>query len=55
MKFNLEESLTIAENLIAAIIHQENGEKNKVLILKLEATLKCFQHHIKTLTVRSLQ
>lgn len=46
MNYTLEESLTIAENLISAI----KTCKDKDLILKLEATLMCFQFRIKTLS-----
>lgn len=50
MNFNLEDSMVIAENLIRAIEAQEKGEMNENLLLKLEATLMCFQHHIKSLS-----
>lgn len=54
MNFNLEDSLQIAENLIRTIEAQENNG-NEEMLLKLEATLKCFQHHILTLTRGVLQ
>jgi len=47
MNYDLENSLVIAEMLIAAI---EKGTESDEMLLKLEATLKCFQFHIKTLT-----
>lgn len=47
MKFTLEESLTIMENLIKVI--KSNADKNEELVLRLEATLKCFQHHVRSL------
>lgn len=53
MNFNLEDAMTITENLIRAIEKQENGEQNEEMMLKLEATLMCFQHHIKNLMKRS--
>ena len=50
MNYTLDQALDTAANLIRAIESQENGEQNETLILKLEATLMCFQHHINQLT-----
>jgi len=45
MNYTLEESLTIANNLIKAF----NRSTDKNIQLKLEAMIKCFQYHIKSL------
>lgn len=47
MNFSLEESLDYAEQIIKCI---ERNEEDEEMLLKLEATLMCFQFHIKTLT-----
>jgi hypothetical protein len=47
MSFSLEESLDYAEQIIKCI---ERNEEDEEMLLKLEATLMCFQFHIKTLT-----
>lgn len=49
MNYTLDKALETAENIIRAIESQEKGEQNEELILKLEATLMCFQFHINTL------
>jgi hypothetical protein len=51
MDYTLNDALQIAENLISAI----KGCKDEEMTLKLEATLMCFQFHIKTLTNGVLQ
>jgi hypothetical protein len=48
MDYSLNEALDIAENLIRAI----KGCRDDEMILKLEATLMCFQFGIKILTER---
>jgi len=50
MNYTLEESLDKAESLINAIKIQQRGENDEDILLKLEAVLMCFQHHINTLT-----
>ncbi len=51
MDCTLEVALNTAHNLIRAIKNCQDEE----MILKLEATLMCFQFHIKTLTNGVLQ
>ena len=48
MNYTLEESLNYSEKLIEFIKTAEKDNDHE-MILKLEATLMCFQFHIKSL------